>query len=154
MYSFLFVLTTKAERVPVLYIQFFFQLLGPLPRQSRVTSVNQSCLHSQRASEVFFFFCQCLVSTWALPHVRFWPRNLKIHNFWADWQIWEIILRALMNLVLIFFFMFEKRLMYVKNQKQHIFSVDFLILKGGLWQRLNKSFRVSKQKNRWRYLKP
>lgn len=31
-----------------------------------------------------------------------------------------------------FFLMFEKRLMYVKNQKQHIFSVDFLILKGGL----------------------
>lgn len=52
-----------------------------------------------------------------------------------------------MNLVLIFFLMFEKRLMYVKNQKQHKFSVDFLILKGGLWQCLNKSFRVSKQKN-------
>lgn len=81
MYSFLFVLTTKAECVPVLYIQFFFQLLGPLPRQSRVTSVNQSCLHSQRASEVFFFFCQCLVSTWALPHVRFLARKFKNSSF-------------------------------------------------------------------------
>lgn len=154
MYSFLFVLTTKAERVPVLYIQFFLSAVGPTS-QAKPCNFRKPILPALSTCVWSFLFLLSVSSQYvsfaACPFLAMKFRNSSFLGRLADLGDY---FKGFNELSVDFFLMFEKRLMYVKNQKQHIFSVDFLILKGGLWQRLNKSFRVSKQKNRWRYLKP
>lgn len=65
--------------------------------------------------------------------VRFLARKFKNSSFLGRLADLGDYFKGFNELSVDFLFlMFEKRLMYVKNQKQHIFSVDFLILKGGL----------------------